>query len=75
MFLLVENYQIDHSVWSSDRTGIFEQTSCPKSLGCHVIGLGFGARSDMALSIREKPVCECCYGLLFTIVATQVGGP
>lgn len=47
MFLLVENYQIDHSVWSSDRTGIFEQTSCPNSLGCLVIGLGFGA-SDKA---------------------------
>lgn len=73
MFLLVENYQIDHSVWSSDRTGIFEQTSCPNSLGCLVIGLGFGA-SDMALPCGMWPVCECCHGLLFTTVATQVGG-
>lgn len=26
MFLLVENYQTDHSSWSSDRLGIFEKT-------------------------------------------------
>lgn len=25
MFLLVENYQIDYSSWSSDRLGIFEK--------------------------------------------------
>jgi hypothetical protein len=28
----------------------------------------------MALPSGMWPVCECCHGLLFTTVATQVGG-
>lgn len=31
MFLLVENYQTDHSSWSSDRLGIFEKHKLPCS--------------------------------------------
>lgn len=54
MFLLVENYQIDHSVWSSDRTGIFEQTSCPKPLGCQVIRFGW------ALAWTWAHLLRCC---------------
>lgn len=52
MFLLVENYQIDYSCWSSERQGIFEETM-PQSPWLFVIEIVFGVlMDDIASSSR-----------------------